>query len=368
VRIAFYAPLKPPDHPVPSGDRRVAALFLRALRQAGGEPVVASRLRSFDGSGNPIRQARIAALGERLAERMLRHWRQHPTAAPEAWFTYHLYYKAPDWLGPRISTALRIPYIVAEASHAAKRAGGNWVLGHDAVARAIRHADAVVGLSSADRGGIVSLLGNGERWVPIPPFLDASNYHARPPEAGRPPRLIAVAMMRPGDKLASYRLLAAALSLLLDLPWTLEVVGDGSARGDVEQALASLGDRVRYSGALNPDAVGGRLANADLCVWPAINEAYGMALLEAQACGVPVVAGASGGVGDIVAHGQTGMLVPPDDVGAFADATRALICDAATRLRMGSAARAKVVREHDIAGAAKRLQHLLTNLRTAKAA
>jgi len=62
------------------------------------------------------------------------------------------------------------------------------------------------------------------------------------------------------------------------------------------------------------------------------------------------------------------MLVPPDDVGAFADATRALICDAATRLRMGSAARAKVVREHDIAGAAKRLQHLLTNLRTAKAA
>jgi len=40
VRIAFYAPLKPPDHPVPSGDRRIAELFLRALRQAGHQPFV----------------------------------------------------------------------------------------------------------------------------------------------------------------------------------------------------------------------------------------------------------------------------------------------------------------------------------------
>ena len=121
MRIAFYAPLKPPDHPVPSGDRRVAQLFLEALRRAGHEPFVASTLRSFDGNGDPVRQAGLAGLGRRAAERLLRQWRRSPAAAPQLWFTYHPYYKAPDWLGPAVSRALNIPYLVAEASHAAKQ-------------------------------------------------------------------------------------------------------------------------------------------------------------------------------------------------------------------------------------------------------
>ena len=132
MRIAFYAPLKPPDHPVPSGDRQVAQLFLKALRLAGHEPVLASRFRSFEGRGDGQRQARLAVLGRRLADRSLRRYRQTPMAAPELWFTYHLYHKAPDWLGPRISTALEIPYVVAEASFAPKQAGGPWMIGHRA--------------------------------------------------------------------------------------------------------------------------------------------------------------------------------------------------------------------------------------------
>ena len=106
MRIAFYAPLKPPGHPVPSGDRRVAGLLLDALHRAGHRPFVASRLRSYDGHGDPARQARLAAIGAGIARRLLRQWRRNPTAAPDLWFTYHLYYKAPDWLGPTISAAL----------------------------------------------------------------------------------------------------------------------------------------------------------------------------------------------------------------------------------------------------------------------
>ena len=48
MQIAFYAPLKPPDHPVPSGDRRVAQLLWQALQMGGHEPVLASRFRSRD--------------------------------------------------------------------------------------------------------------------------------------------------------------------------------------------------------------------------------------------------------------------------------------------------------------------------------
>src|SRR5579863_5395260 len=133
MRIAFYAPLKPPDHPTPSGDRRIAQLFLAALRAAGHEPFLASRLRSYDGAGDGPRQARLADIGERQAARLLARWRFSPGAAPDLWFTYHLYYKAPDWLGPRVSAALGIPYVIAEASSAPKRAAGAWAIGHRAV-------------------------------------------------------------------------------------------------------------------------------------------------------------------------------------------------------------------------------------------
>jgi len=120
--------------------------------------------------------------------------------------------------------------------------------------------------------------------------------------------------MRHGDKLASYRLLAAALADLLDLPWSLDIVGDGAARAGVESALEPLGTRIRYRGELDEAAIAAALAEADLFVWPAVNEAFGMALLEAQASGLPVVAGASGGVAGIVASGETGQLVPPGEL------------------------------------------------------
>ena len=368
MHIAFYAPLKPPDDPVVSGDRTMARLLLAALRRAGHKTVVVSRLRSFDGTGDRHRQAAIAALGERAAARLIGRWRQRPELAPQLWFTYHLYYKAPDWLGPPVAAALGIPYIVAEASHAAKRAGGPWAMGHRAVERAVRQADAVIGLNSADRDGVLPLLAAPERWVALPPFLDAARYTAlrRPPAAA--PRLIAVAMMRAGDKLASYRVLGAALSRLLDRPWSLEIVGDGAARAEVERALALLGNRVSYTGRLDVAAVEARLAAADLFVWPAINEAFGLALLEAQASGLPVVAGASGGVADIVEDGVTGRLAPPGDLERFAAAVRDLLDDPAARSRMGAAARDKVLRQHDLRAAAVRRGAMVEQLGRARAA
>ncbi|MGH7096981.1 MAG: glycosyltransferase family 4 protein [Stellaceae bacterium] len=360
MRIAFYAPMKPPDHPVPSGDRSIARLFLRALARAGHEPFLAARLRSYDGQGDPQRQARLAALGERLAQRFCQRHRDNP---PDLWFTYHLYHKAPDWIGPAVAARFAIPYVVAEASSATRQAAGPWALGHRAVAAALARAGAVIGINPADRAGVLPLLADPARWIALGPFLDASLYQAPRRRAGPGPlRLITVAMMREGAKLASYRLLGAALRRVRDLPWSLDIVGDGPARAAAAAALAGLGDRLRWHGQLDARALARRLAAADLFVWPAIDEAFGMALLEAQASGLPAVAGDNGGVGAIVAPGVTGLLVPPGEAGAFAAAVRRLIADPALCARFGRAAQRQVRRAHDLPVAARRLAALFAVL------
>ena len=125
MRIAFYAPLKPPTHATPSGDRRVAGLLMDALERSAGQVELVSTFRSFDADGDAARQEALRKQGETLARRLVAQWRAGPPALrPDLWFTYHVYYKAPDWLGPQVSKALGIPYVIAEASYAQKRAGG----------------------------------------------------------------------------------------------------------------------------------------------------------------------------------------------------------------------------------------------------
>jgi glycosyltransferase involved in cell wall biosynthesis len=93
-----------------------------------------------------------------------------------------------------------------------------------------------------------------------------------------------------------------------------------------------------------------------------------MALLEAQAGGLAVVAGRGGGVGDVIADGTTGLLSPPGDADAFAAAVRALLVDPARRARYGKAAHDKVRRDHDLPAAAARLGEIIEVLTKARAA
>lgn len=378
MRIAFYAPLKAPAHGVPSGDRRVAGLLMAALTRAGHRVDLASSFRSYERDGDPARQAALRAQGIALGERLAADWRAGPAALrPALWFTYHLYYKAPDWLGPVASAALAIPYVVAEASHAPKRAGGRWAIGHDGAAAAIRHAALVLAPTRHDVPCLEALLGSAERIRRLPPFLEAAPFaaaraaraahrarlaqtHAIDPEI---PWLIVAAMMRPGDKLASYQALAAALALVRDLPWRLLVAGDGGARAEVEAALSGAAPgRTTFLGTLDALALAAACAAGDLFAWPAVNEAYGMAMLEAQAAGLPVVSCALRGVPDVVIDGRSGLLAPPADPAEFAARLRALLEDPARRRAMGDAAAAFVDAERDIGTAAQTLDVALAQV------
>ena len=368
MRIAFYAPLKPPTHRAPSGDRRMARLLLKSLKGAGHAVELASRFRSFEGSGDMVRQKMIRDRGQRIAMRLIEKYRGlSADRRPQIWFTYHLYHKAPDWLGPVVARALAIPYVVAEASHAPKQADGPWSLGFEAAKTAIGQARAIFNLNSADAACLAPIIAPKARMIALKPFIEtAPNSRARTGRAKQrariaaetgidpaAPWLLTVAMMRPGDKLASYQLLGAALETLMGRPWHLLVVGSGPARDAVEAALAPLDKRAVFLGELAASRLRSVYVASDLYVWPGLNEAYGMALLEAQASGLPVVAGRTGGVPDVVSDGETGQLVAAGDHAAFASAIAGLIDNQPGRMKLATGAAQIAARDHDIAAAAR---------------
>lgn len=369
MRIAFYAPLKPPDHPVPSGDREMARLLMRALRGGGHEVTVASRLRAFDGSGSAARQERLRQTGARLARRYILHNRDAP---PDAWFTYHLYHKAADWIGPAVADALGIPYLVAEASYAPKQEGGPWSPGHSGVKAALRTAARVICLNPVDAECIATLLGDSSRLVQLQPFTDigpgrkaalkrSALREVLSTDLGLDPGapwIAVTAMMRRGDKLASYRLLGSALRQIADHRWKLLVAGDGEARKDVERSL-DFPDRVRFLDILEREDLDRLHAAADIGAWPAINEAFGMALLEAQAAGLPIVAGDRPGVRQIVRDGVTGLLAPEGDRAAFAAAVAGLLGEPGRVAKMRQEALATAARQHSLESASIQLNAIL---------
>lgn len=355
MKIAFYAPMKPPDHKTPSGDRVMAGLLVKALAAGGHDIRVASRLRSYRPDPGEAAYNELKSAAHAEAQRLSTAWsRAGEPWSPDCWFSYHPYYKAPDWVGPQVCAHLGLPYITAEASYAGKRDAGPWRAWQADVISAVRGAAANFCFTAQDREGLERLAPLAGPLVDLPPFLNPPPLPARSKRSSTAaPRMAVAAMMRPGDKLASYQALSQALQMLLDVPWRLAVMGDGPARADVLTAFAAIPpDRIDWLGEMPPDDVAEVLGACDLYVWPGIGEAYGLAYLEAQAMGLPVVAQATGGVSAVVLHGETGWLMPPGDLPAYSDAIRSMLVDRDLRTEMGAAASRFVRQQRSVSAAA----------------
>ena len=239
-------------------------------------------------------------------------------------------------------------------------------------------ADVVFSLNRNDDRCVRALVRDPRRLVRLTPFLDGDHFSAsRSREAAREevaarfavpvgePWVICVAMMRPGNKRASYGVLARALRALQGSPWRALLVGDGSARDEIERDFADLpAGRVVFTGTCSDAEVRTLLAAGDVFAWPAVDEIIGMALLQAQAAGMPVVAGAAGAVPDLVAHARTGLLTPPGDSDAFAAALARLLADPALAAKLGAAARARAHARHHVSVAGATLDRVLAAIGT----
>ncbi len=356
MRIEFYSPLKSPNHPVPSGDRLMARLLISALERAGHEVQLASELRAFIREPTADALADLSRAAKAEKDRIAAQWRV--SGPPDAWFCYHLYYKAPDLIGPALARDFGIAYLTAEASYSDRRNSGHWTQLQDHVLDAVRLADVNICLTERDRVGLATAAPDA-RTTLLPPFLDPTLMLERQPrpEAGR---LITVAMMRPGDKMQSYGMLAEALMRLTHLPWTLLIVGDGPQAADVRALFSRFEpDRIVWHGEKSAEEIADLLSASSVYLWPGCGEAFGLAYLEAQAAGLPVAAQAVAGVPSVVVDGRTGLLTPADDVRAYAQAIERLLTDDALRTRLASEARFFASEERSIDRAAVRLADIL---------
>ena len=372
-RIAFYAPLKPPDHPRPSGDRQMARMLMAALRRAGYNVHLASRYVAYSKRPDAalMHERRAGALLE--AQRLLRDW-EASGLQPDLWFCYHPYDKAPDWLGLAVCEALGIPMVTAEPCRTQQEPAAAWAPWRQEAQRGLAMAALHLVMNDDDEAYLRSFV-PAERLLRFVPFLDVDELEptAAAPDgawnAGDACRLLAVGMLRPGAKLQSYRVLAESLAGLQGQSWQLAVAGGGPALDEARAAFAwESSGRVRFLGEQTPAQVGALMRSCDVLAWPGCREAYGMVYLEAAAHAKPAAALRNVGVPLVVAHGVGGLLADPPDAAGYRGVLDALIGDAALRQRLGAGARQNLLEHHSAARAAARLRQAIDPLLRHRAA
>lgn len=200
-----------------------------------------------------------------------------------------------------------------------------------------RRADHVAAISESVRDFLVSDYGYPPAKVTCIPLGWEGTPQPRRTGA-RPPTVVCVGGLRPEK---GYDVLLSALSLVReDVPAVrLVVVGEGALRPSLEAQVAAdgLGDTVEFLGSV-PD-IWPHLADADVFAIASRSEAFGIAIAEAMAAGLPVVAPDVGAVRELVRPGETGQTFPAGDPAALAAELVRLLRSPDLCARMGAAAR-----------------------------
>ena len=145
-------------------------------------------------------------------------------------------------------------------------------------------------------------------------------------QAHRPPVIIFAGRFVPQKNLG---VLVETLSMVRDLPWKCTLIGDGPLFNEIDRMITANGiaDRFSLPGWIEPDEVLGYMAHSDLLFMPSLSEGLSVAGLQGLANGLAILASNAEGNRDLVAPGQNGYLVDPNDPGALSSALRNLIAN-----------------------------------------
>jgi phosphatidylinositol alpha-1,6-mannosyltransferase len=242
----------------------------------------------------------------------------------------------------------------------------------------LRKADLVIANSRFTADLVQSRAGvHADRVHIVHPICDLDQFRPVPPNPQRRRALLgdrqhARVLLTVGhltDRKGQDLVIRALPQILKDAPDVVYlIVGDGPNRGDLERLANDVGVRgnVQFAGELPTEFLADAYAQCDVFVMPSRVipeqcqvEGFGIVYLEAAACGKPVVGGKSGGVGDAVADGKTGILVSPDDPRELAAALSRLLTDGELAQSMGRRGRDRVLESFTPKHLGDRIQGLI---------
>jgi glycosyltransferase involved in cell wall biosynthesis len=209
---------------------------------------------------------------------------------------------------------------------------------HDSERRALEHAKGVIVTSGATRDLLVAQYAVAPTTISV--VRPGNDRMPQASGSGERIALLAVGSIVPRK---GYDVLVAALAMIKDLPWSLTIAGDrardAGAAGQLDIDIARLGlqSRIEVAGAVTDDRLRNLYRKADVFVLASRFEGYGMALADAIAYGLPVVATKAGAIPEAVAA-DASILVPPDDPVALGAALRRLIEDRPERQKLAGRA------------------------------
>ena len=222
----------------------------------------------------------------------------------------------------------------------------------DAEATVFSAARRIVVTSPAMAATVGARIDDGSaKTVVIPNYVDTELFRPAPDA----PKDIDVLFI---GRLAPQKNIEALLAAVASLDVTLTMVGDGPQRGLVEDALTRLNGRFRWIEQLNNGDVPALMRRARTFVLPSRWEGHPKPLIEAMACGVPVVGGDVAGIRDLIRHGEDGWLcdILPEAIGA---AIEHILANPEMARELGRKARCRASAEFSLDGIAKRELSLL---------
>tara|TARA_A100001037_G_C15153473_1_gene641422 strand:+ start:10266 stop:11417 length:1152 start_codon:yes stop_codon:yes gene_type:complete len=370
MRIAFY-PLKEfPNHPNTLTEQVIMESLIKTLQLDNNIFLIPNEFNGSDNKRYEKEDKSPSIDGEREANNKIRKLKRLPVnQRPQIWITYNLNVLSPDSLGPKISSALNIPYIIIGAKYSKKHLNSSNTQNLTVIAQQISHADVLLSFSYEETSTLIPIKSSKTKIIDLPPFVDFSIYEKLREKRVEirqriskkynlcisRPWLVTVAMLNPGNNLASYRLLGRSLWLINKPNFNLLIVGEGPAQKLVKESFKDLEvGIVAWIGKQGKSNILEILTACDIYVWPGYNEYCPIQFLMSQAAGLPVITGGFPGATKIIQNSKTGNIIIPWDDADFAESIVRICDDKSSREKMSSSA-IKMVRENHSLSIAKKI-------------